>query len=209
MKRLALPLLALTAVASAANFAGFAIKPYGDQKVNLATGVTTLAKGGVATDAKQGVTVDAKFIEYKDGDYLNATDAKLVTKDGGTLTGDRISYKVKGGQLSASGDLKYDDQYVKGLTAPSMTIDATRKFAVATGGVTSASPVMRADTVVVDYENNRAVMYGNYRYAYGATRLSSSKADAVMLVTWTGQGRPNVTSRPTTQQLAPYKAYLK
>ncbi|WP_052351713.1 hypothetical protein [Deinococcus pimensis] len=209
MKRVLLPTLVLLGVASAANFAGFAIKPYGDQKVNLATGVTTLPKGGVATDAKQGVTVDAKFIEFKEGDYLAATTAKLVTKDGGTLTGDKLDYRVRSGNLTATGNLKYDDENVKGLTAQSMTIDATKKIGVAVGGVRSATPAMNADRVVVDYENNRAVMYGNYRYSFGGTRLASAKPDATLLVTWNGQGRPSVTSRPTAQQLAPYQAYLK
>lgn len=209
MKRALLTLSALLGVAFAADFAGFTIKPYGDQKLNLATGTTVLAAGGLASDAARGVSVDAKYIEYKEGDWLRARDAKLTTKDGGTLLGQSVDYQAKSGLLSATGNLQYNDKRVQGLSAKSISLDTKGRLAVATGGVNSESPAMSANTVVVDYANNRAVMFGNYKYSYNRTRLSSAKADAVLLVTWNAQGQPSATTRPTDAQLQPYKAYLK
>lgn len=209
MRRATFLTLTLFGAASAASFAGFSIKPYGDQKLNLQTGVTILSKGGVASDAARGVTVDAQYIEYKQDDRLTARDAKLSTKDGGVLVGKTVEYNAKSGVLVATGDLEYNDARVKGLTAPSISLDTNRKLAVATGGVKSETNGLSANTVVVDYAQNRAVMYGNYVYNYNGTRLKGSKADSVLFVTWNADGKASTNSKPTAEQLKPYQTYLK
>ncbi|AFZ68982.1 hypothetical protein Deipe_3552 [Deinococcus peraridilitoris DSM 19664] len=200
---------ALWGVSSAATFAGFSIKPYGDQKLNLQTGTTVLGKGGVASDAERGVSVDAKYIEFKEGDWLKARDAKLTTREGGTLLGQNVEYQAKSGILSASGNLQYGDARVQGLSARTISLDTTRKLAVAMGGVSSQKPAMSADNIVVDYANNRAVMFGNYQYSYNRTKLSSAKADAVLLVTWNALGQPSASTKVSEAQIAPYRALLK
>lgn len=209
MKGTFLAVAAALSVASAATFAGFTIKPSGDQKLNLQTGTTVLPQGGVASDAQRGVSVDAQYIEYKDGAWLKATDAKLTTKEGGTLLAKNVNYQAGSGQLQATGNLQYNDQRVRGLTAASMTFDTAKQIAVATGRVQSQTPPISANTVVVDYAHGRAVLYGNYKYSYGRSRLSNAKDDAVLLVSWNGQGQPSVTTKVTDAQLAPYQAYLK
>lgn len=206
---LSLTLLALGAAASAASFAGFSIKPNGDQKLNLQTGVTVLASGGSATDAQSGLTVAGKYIEYKDGDFLRAREATLTTRDGGKLTADNAEYNAKTGELKASGHLVYNDARVKGLTADAGSVQSREGLLVAHGNVKSQTPLMSANTVVVDTRNNRAVMYGNYRYNYGGSSLASAKPDATLYVTWDASGKASATTRPSTAQLAAFQAYLR
>jgi len=209
MRRLALLATATLGVATAATFAGFTIKPYGDQKLNLQTGVTVMDEGGIANDATRGVTVDAKYIEFRDNDYLRARHAKLTTRDGGSLTATNVEYTAKNGMLKASGNMHYNNDNVKGLTADSMTLDIAKRIGIATGNVKSSRPSMSANTVIVDYANERALMVGNYRYSLGGRRLNNRSDSAVLLVTWNNQGFPSPNSKPTSEQLAPFQPYLK
>ncbi|PYE54775.1 hypothetical protein [Deinococcus yavapaiensis] len=209
MKRLVVTMLAALGIASAATFAGFQIKPYGNQKLNLQTGATVLEAGGVATDAERGVTVDARYIEFKDGAWLRARGAKLTTEDGGALSADNVEYSAAKGDLTAKGNLVYNDSRVRGLTAASLTLEADSKIVSATGSVKSVTPIMQADTVVVDYQHRRAVMRGNYRYSFGGTRLGNARPDAVLLVTWDGKNKPVATSRPNAAIVKQYEAYWK
>lgn len=209
MKRTLITATALLGVASAATFAGFSIQPAGDQKLNLQTGVTTLAQGGTATDAKNGLKVEAKFIEYKDGAYLKARTATLTTSAGGVLKADQANYDAPSAVLSATGNLKFNDKNVKDLTADAIQVDSKRRLVIARGNVKGGDPSMSANTVVVDYAGRRAVMYGNYKYTYGRTKLSNAQPNATLFVTWNAQGQPQATTRPAPDQLAPFQAYLK
>lgn len=209
MKRFFVPVLATLGVASAATFAGFQIKPYGNQKLNLQTGATVLDAGGVATDAERGVTVDARYIEFKDGAWLRAKSAKLSTEEGSVLTADNVEYSAAKGDLTAKGNLLYNDARVRGLTASSITLETDTKIVYASGGVKSVNPIMQANTVVVDYDNRRALMRGNYRYSFGGTRLGNARPDAVLLLTWDGKNKPVATNRPDPAVVKKYEAYWK
>ncbi len=209
LRTFSLTVLALGAAASAAAFAGFSIKPTGNQKLNIQTGTTVLEQGGSATDAKSGITVEGKYIEYKDGDFLRARTATLTTKDGGRMTSDSADYSAKSGVLTATGHINYSDARLKGLVADSATFQTRGSLVVARGNVHSDQPALSANTVVVDYKNNRAVMYGNYRYNYGGTSLAGSRADATLFVSWDRNGKPSVTTKPSTEQLAVFRDFLK
>lgn len=209
MKRASLFALFLLGAASAATFAGFTIKPTGDQKLDLRTGTTVLPQGGTATDAGRGLSVKAGSIEYKDGAWLKARDAILTTNDGGTLSAQNVNYTVTADQLTASGSVVYNDKRVHDLTAQGVTLDSKAKIIVASGQVKSLDPQLAADKVVVDYANNRALMVGHYQYQYGRTKLSGAKDGATLLITWNAQNQPSATTKPSAAQLAPFQPYLK
>ena len=200
-------LLALGA-ASAATFAGFSIKPNGSQKLNIQTGTTVLEQGGSATDAGRGLTVEGKYIEYKDGDFLRAKTAILTTRAGGRMTADSADYDAKGGALTATGHIAYSDPRLKGLVADSATVSKSG-VVVARGKVHSEQPSLSANTLAVDYQNSRAVLYGNYRYNANGTVLGSPKNDATLYITWDKSGKTSATSKPTAEQLAVFRDFLK
>ena len=200
----------LSSVALAASFSGFSIKPYGDQTLDLPTGVTTLDKGGVVTDAEHGVTIDAQFMELKEGDFLKARDAKLRgnTVDG-VLTATNLDYRVKTGLLSATGTLTYSDKLVKNLKAKTGILDLKKQFLVITGGVSSDSPAISGNTLLVDYDTRTAVLQGNYKYSFEGTKLSGKTDKSILFVSWNAQGKMKAISNPKSEQLKGYAAYLK
>lgn len=200
----------LSSVALAASFSGFSIKPYGDQTLDLPTGVTTLDKGGVVTDAEHGVTIDAQFMELKEGDFLKARDAKLRgnTVDG-VLTATNLDYRVKTGLLNATGTLTYSDKLVKNLKAKNGILDLKKQFLVITGGVSSDSPAISGNTLLVDYDTRTAVLQGNYKYSFEGTKLSGKTDKSILFVSWNAQGKMKAISNPKSEQLKGYAAYLK
>ena len=200
----------LSSVALAASFSGFSIKPYGDQTLDLPTGVTTLDKGGVVTDAEHGVTIDAQFMELKEGDFLKARDAKLRgnTVDG-VLTATNLDYRVETGLLNATGTLTYSDKLVKNLKAKNGILDLKKQFLVITGGVSSDSPAISGNTLLVDYDTRTAVLQGNYKYSFEGTKLSGKTDKSILFVSWNAQGKMKAISNPKSEQLKGYAAYLK
>ena len=209
MKRALLLLAGVLGAASAATFAGFTIKPAGDQKLDLKSGTTTLAQGGTATDAERGLSVKAGYIEYKDGAWLRAKNATMTTDEGGVLKAQKVTYTVENALMSASGDLTYNDKRVQGLTADSMDLNSKTNVVVASGHVAGVKPLLAANKVVVNYAGNGALMVGNYKYQAGRTKLSGPAAGAMLLISWNAQGQPSATTKPSAAQLAPFQPYLK
>ena len=210
MKRLVFSTLILSSVALATSFSGFSIKPYGDQTLDLPTGVTTLNKGGVVTDAEHGVTVDAQYVELKEGDFLRAREAKLRgTAVAGVLTATTLEYRVGTGMLTASGTLTYSDKLVKNLRAKTGTLDLKKQFLVITGGVSSDSPAISGNTLLVDYDTRTAVLQGNYKYSFEGIKLSGKSDKSILFVSWNAEGKLKAISNPKPEQLKGYAAYLK
>ncbi len=80
LSRLLLTAILFLAVALGARFAAFSVEPFGTQRVNLDTGVTTLPQGGVLTDHENGLRLKAGYLEYKEGSFVRARSAELLSE---------------------------------------------------------------------------------------------------------------------------------
>ncbi|GGJ30412.1 hypothetical protein [Deinococcus roseus] len=209
MKRKLLIISALCGVTFAASFSGFDIKPKGNQDVDLVTGVTTLPQGGLVTDSKNGIKIDAQYIEMKEGEFLKARTAKLTTSDGGLLTASNVEYSVKQNNLTATGKISYQDSNIKDLGAEKVVVHTRDKLIVASGGVQAESPAIKANMVLADYDKNVAVLYGNYSFQSGKQKLSNKSSTGTLFVKFNAKGEATATTKPTAEQLAVFKPYLK
>ncbi|WP_240307633.1 hypothetical protein [Thermus caldifontis] len=63
-----------------ARFATFSVEPFGSQRVNLDTGITTLPQGGILVDNENGLRLKAGYIEYKEGSFVRARGAELLSE---------------------------------------------------------------------------------------------------------------------------------
>lgn len=208
MRRSLMMSMILFGSALASSFAGFSIKPYGDQNIDLVTGITSLPKGGVVNDRANGITIDAQWLEVKDGEFLRAKEVKLTATQGAILLADQLDYRVKDKSLTANGDIHYTDKNVKDVVAKNIFLDLKNNVLLVKGGVSSKEPNMRANSLVVDYDSKQALVIGNYMYNYGKTKLSSKSDKTMLLLKWNDKGDPSVTSKPTAAQLAPFKKYV-
>lgn len=194
---------------AATNFAGFDIKPKGNQDMDMVTGITTLPQGGTVTDGKNGLKIEAQYIEVKEGDFLKARGAKLTTEDGGVLTASNVDYQVKKNSLTATGKLNYQDANIKDLGADKVQVNTRDKLVVASGGVQASAPAIKANMVLADYDHNVAVLYGNYTFQSGKQKLSNKSATGLLLVKFNSKGEGTATTKPTASQLEVFKPYLK
>ena len=81
MKRLAWTLLlGLVGLALGARFATFSVEPFGAQRLDLDTGVTTLPQGGILTDNENGLRLKAAYIAYKEGSFVRAREVELLSE---------------------------------------------------------------------------------------------------------------------------------
>jgi hypothetical protein len=187
--------------------AGFVAQPYGDQIVNADQSVT-LPQGGVIRDNKRGFSIDAKFIQYKDNDFLKATDAKIKNNTGESISAKSVDYTIKNDRMSIAGPLSYADENVSGLTSQKAVAYPDAKRIVAFN-VNATSPRLKANAAVFDNNRQEAFLYGNYEFKSkdGKTTGSNSRADASVVISFKNKDKPQLIS---SARVAPdvLKTYL-
>jgi hypothetical protein len=201
--------LAVVSAALAVNFAGFSIKPYGDQNLDLTTGITTLPKGGVISDSERGFTVDAKWLRFKEGDFVEIKEGKIKYLTTGILNAISAHYDLKNNRFTVQGELTYSDALIKNLQAKDADLDSTKQILLIKSGVSANDPKILADRLMVDYLNKAAVLQGNYTYTYKGARLSGKGDKAMLWVTWNDKNELKASTKPTPEQLKPYLSLLK
>ena len=176
-----LTLLTPPALAQTTPFAALQITPYGDQTVDLATGVTTLSQGGEIVDAENGVTLSGSLVTYKEGDYVEVTDGE-VTGDFGSLAAPTVRLDTGEQTLNAIGGVTFEGEGLV-LRSDTLTLHLADEVAVAAGGLTSETPALQAAALLVDLQQNAALVVGPYRYENGPLTLQSETKDFLSL-TW-------------------------
>jgi hypothetical protein len=183
--------------------AGLVISPRGDQVVNPTTGITRLPQGGVVEDRERGIRIDAKFIEHKQGEFIRATDATILTA-GQTIKSPLVNYQIKLDRVDIAGPLEFSSPDVTELRAQKAVAYPEAERIVAVGGVQSRSPVLTANAVVFDTRRRVVFLYGAYRFESrdGKTKLSQLGSESALLVTFPKSGNPTVTTKITPEDRA-------
>lgn len=202
MKRL-LFVLTLASLALAARFAGFEVKPNGNSELDATTGVYTLNMGGSITDNKSGLSLVAKFIQYKDGEFIRAKDANLKSRDG-EFTASSLEYQQKPDTLRMEA-VHYSSPDLKGLTAK-QGLMLGENVLVLKGQVHSGEPSLEAETVVVDTDNNQALVLGNFTYKDATATLRGQKASSTLLLSF-GGGKVRASTKVPTNLLNRLRGY--
>lgn len=210
MKRFFLSLLAgLTLGAGGAvNFGGLNVTPRGPQNLNLQTGATDLPQGGTATDSRTGLKLTAARLGLQPGERLTAGEATVTTRQGGTLRARNVTYDLKGGTVTASGDVTYTDARIRGLRATRLVLHVRTGFVSALGGVQAQTPPLSAAALAFDASTAQAVLRGPYRLAGGAP-LAAAGAQARLLLVFGGQRVLRATPTPDAATVARFAPYLK
>lgn len=203
MKHWILTLLTCSTV-WAANFAGFTIKAYGDQDLDLSTGVTTLPKGGMVNDSQTGLTVDAQWIRFKDNGFLEAKEARIKLETTGTLSASSLRYDMVSQKFTAEGNLRYSDGLIKDLKAKDLELDGKNQVLVIRKGISSTEPKLVADKMLVDYTARVAIMQGNYTFQYKGTKLNGKGDKATLWIGWNEKNEFKTNTKPNPEQLKRY-----
>jgi len=160
MKRI---LLLFATLLLAAEFAAISIEPYGDSVYDLASGVTTLPQGGVIHDNENDLSIDAAFIEYKEGEYIKAKEAKMDTETV-HFAAAQLHYQPNAKEAQLTGGVSLDTEDIKELKAQNAWIFLEDEIVVLSGKVSAAKPNLSAARLVSAYQQGEVLLIAPYKY---------------------------------------------
>jgi hypothetical protein len=156
-------LLLVTVFLLAAEFAALSIEPYGDSVYDLASGVTTLPQGGVIRDNENDLSIDASFVEYKEGEYIKARQAKTEAA-GVSFAAAELEYLPAADEARLAGGVSLETDDIKNLRAQKGWIYLKDGVVVLAGGVSATRPELEAALLVADYRQGEVLLLAPYRY---------------------------------------------
>jgi lipopolysaccharide assembly outer membrane protein LptD (OstA) len=150
---------------------GLVIQANGDQETDE-NGVTTLTQGGTVTDNVNGITIKGSFIKVKDGAFLNASNATIITSQAQNITASKIEWNIASDRMALSGPLNVSTNEVKSISSGFAIAYPKAGILVSPGNVTASSPVIKANSAVVDGKSREGFLSGNYVFQEkGKTKL--------------------------------------
>jgi hypothetical protein len=171
---------------------GLVIQANGDQETD-ADGVTTMSQGGTVIDNVNGISIKGSYIKVKDGVFLNATNATIITAQSQSISASRIDWNIASDRMALSGPLNVSTSEVKSLSSANAVVFPKAGIIVSPGAVSASSPVIKANSAVLDGKNHEAFLSGKYLFQEkGKTKLEGSmlwiKFDGSNKVTTTKTG---------------------
>ncbi len=153
---------------------GLVIQANGDQETDE-NGVTTMNQGGTVIDNVNGITIKGSFIKVKDGAFLNATNATIITAQKQSISASKIDWNIASDRMGLTGPLSVSTDEVKALSSGYAVAYPKAGIIVSPGGVTASSPMIRANSAVIDGKNHEAFLSGKYLFQEkGKTKLEGS-----------------------------------
>ncbi|MDQ3399041.1 MAG: hypothetical protein M3511_14985 [Deinococcota bacterium] len=195
---------ALAADTDFTDFAGLSVTPYGQQILDIASGITTLPDGGEIIDRDHGITLSGGFIRYREEDFVEIRGAR-ANGAFGDLSAAMVNVDIAGQSLRAEGDILLSSQLLgsqgvssQGVTleAQTLRVDLEAATAVVEGGVRSVDPPFEAAALIIDFEREEALLVGPYRYEDGGFTLRSSRSEDLLLLKTTERGVEASTEIP-------------
>lgn len=172
MRRLALLLPLLLA----ARFATFTVEPYGAQRLNLETGVTTLPQGGVLVDNANGLRLEGRYIEYKEGVFVRARGLRLLSKEE-TFQAEGLDHDI-GKQVARFTGLVFSNRDFKNVRAKQGVAYFSEDVVVLRGGVQAETPSLEAETLVLNLKTREGLVLGRFVYREGKAVLKGKGSKA-------------------------------
>ncbi|WP_019551215.1 hypothetical protein [Thermus scotoductus] len=207
LSRSTLALVFLLASALAARFATFSVEPFGTQRVNLDTGVTTLPQGGVLTDHENGLRLKGSYIEYKEGSFVRARKVELLSQKE-TFLAESLEHDIPKQEARFKG-LTFSNPDFKGLKAERALALFAENIVVLKGRVQAESPRLQAETLVVNLKGQEALALGSFTYQEGKATLRGQGPNARLYLRFaSGKVQASTKVPPSASPLAQYAARL-
>ncbi|KGQ22404.1 hypothetical protein [Thermus filiformis] len=174
----------LFGLALAVRFAAFSVEPFGAQRVNLDTGVTTLPQGGVLTDNENGLRLKGSYIEYKEGSFVRARGVELLSGKE-TFLAESLEHDIPKQEARFQG-LTFSNADFKNLRAQKALALFQEDIVVLKGEVRAQSPALEAQTLVVDLKGREALAVGPFTYKEGKAILRGQGEGARLYLRFQG-----------------------
>lgn len=205
--RLLLALALLLGPTLGARFASFSVEPFGTQRVNLDTGVTTLPQGGILVDNENGLRLKASYLEYKEGNFVRARGAELLS-EGESFVAQSLEHDIPKQEARFTG-LSFSNPDFKGLRSERALALFAHDIVVLKGKVQAESPRLQAETLVVNLKDREALALGSFTYQEGKATLRGQGTGARLYLRFVS-GKVQATTKvpPSATPLAQYALRL-
>jgi hypothetical protein len=163
---------------AASPFAALSVTAYGEQILDIATGVTTLPGGGEVIDANTGVAVSAAFLRIEEGVLIEGTDIE-ASGDFGHLRAGSMEIDIASGIFLAEQELLLEREE---LSVVSSRVEYFAEPAIVRflGEVAGTSPSFEAQAVLLDLQTGNVLLVGPYSYEDNLFTLASSEDGALL-----------------------------
>ncbi|WP_022798863.1 hypothetical protein [Thermus islandicus] len=192
-------------LAVAARFAAFSVEPFGPQRLDLETGVTTLPQGGILTDNENGLRLKGSYIEYKEGSFVRARKVELLSQKE-TFLAESLEHDIPRQEARLTG-LTLSNPDFKNLRAKQALALFAEEVVLLKGGVQAESPRLQAEALVADLKAREALVLGSFLYQEGKATLKGQGASARLYLRFLGGKVQASTKLPP--QAARLEAYAK
>ncbi|WP_135257485.1 hypothetical protein [Thermus caldilimi] len=190
-----------------ARFAAFSVEPFGAQRVNLDTGVTTLPQGGILVDNENGLRLKAAYIEYKEGSFVRARGAELLSEKE-TFLAQSLEHDIPKQEARFTG-LTFSNPDFRGLKAEKALALFAEEVVVLKGRVQAESPRLQAETLVVNLKDREALALGSFTYQEGKATLRGQGPSARLYLRFaSGKVQASTKVSPNASPLAQYASRL-
>ncbi|MCS6867323.1 hypothetical protein, partial [Thermus sp.] len=156
------------------------------------TGVTTLPQGGILTDNESGLRLKGSYVEYKEGSFVRARGVELLSQ-GEAFLAQTLEHDIPKQEARFTG-LTFSNPDFKGLQAERALALFQEEVVVLKGRVRAETPLLQAETLVVDWKNRQALALGSFTYQEGRATLKGQGASARLYLRFQG-GRVQATTK--------------
>jgi hypothetical protein len=184
-------LLIFWGVVFAASFAAFSVEPFGTQRLNFETGVTTLPQGGILIDNENGLRLRAAYIEYKEGAFIRARTLELLSQKQ-TFKAQSLEHDIPK-QEARYTSLSFSNLDFKNLQAEHALVLLKEDILVGKG-VLAEKPLLKAEMLIVDLKRREALIAGNFSFRDGQRVLKGTGSSARLFIQF-GSDRIRVDTR--------------
>lgn len=188
-------------------FSRLTIVAFGDQEIDILTGITTLPEGGQVIDRELGFTLTAETIRYREGDFVEA-QAVEVTGEFGRASAESVTVDLEAGRLDAGEEVDFARDEL-GIAAGGLHYYVDESVVRFDGPVRGTGVEFEAAGALLDAEHGVFLLIGPYRYQDELFELSSEREGALLSLTPTGEDGESLaaSSRVAPElldRLAPY-----
>lgn len=162
-------------LASALAQGGLVVQPNGNQETD-ANGVTTLTDGGTVIDNVNGISIKASYIKVKEGAFLNANNATIVSNaNKQSITASKIDWTFTNDRMVVSGLQNISSNEIKGLVTAFAIAYPKAGLLIAPSKISATNPLVQANSAVLDGKNREVFLNGNYVFQdKGKAKLTGS-----------------------------------
>ena len=188
LKRLTLPYLIVPLLVSslllahAQEFAELTVESYGDEILDIATGITTLPEGGHVIDRRSDITLSSGFVRYEEGNFVEARGVEGTTPHG-SFQAEAIYLNIAAQTLYAEGDTYFESDSLS-LAFDMFFMHMEQELAFGSGNARGSRPEFEAPDMLIDFDQSIAFLTAPYTYKDGIFTLRGNNPEDALEFAW-------------------------